>query len=501
MDPFPNHIATVEDYLRCYKTSPDKLRFFYCFTQYIVARAWKKMHRRIFSPYSLGYIYSLTKVGGTQLRAKFLAHSPSIPTPKGNDTKLASLLVGMQEEGQISSLIMDSCPSKEFRSQLTSLLSAFADVLKKKENKELSGVPEGTGVYTEATCYEFHQLLVASLMAYANALGELCDAGNAKTMEAREHCMEKVWKCTCLLWRIAYSQIFHQHVVLLARSLWLEPELPQEDAKRMAAALGLRPGTNDPIQVDGDEDDMNGDLPEDMNGDLPEDMNGDLPEDMDEADDGQVAECVTLFKRWVRLQVGYWVALQIVSLFSDDLESDQFLKDQISMDQFPKLHLLAVEPLNDNKATMEHWMTTVKKLATWQSTPQPSTSDSARVTQGFNSDIIIGNIQAQIIEYTKIGDVDNIFHAFNHENPLFYGSDHCEVIVSALAKYVDALLDDSTPYNRHLKTILKVRAAYMNIIFINPTSYTALEHTYHCSVKAVLSSMLGTTGDSERRRE
>ena len=78
-------------------------------------------------------------------------------------------------------------------------------------------------------------------------------------MEAWEHCMEKVWKCTCLLWRIAYSQIFHQHVVLLARSLWLKPELPQEDAKHMAAALGLCPGTNDPIQVDGDEDDMNGD--------------------------------------------------------------------------------------------------------------------------------------------------------------------------------------------------------------------------------------------------
>ena len=55
------------------------------------------------------------------------------------------------------------------------IVPAFADVVK-KENKELSVVPEGTGVYTEATCYEFHQLLVALLMAYVNALGALCKA-------------------------------------------------------------------------------------------------------------------------------------------------------------------------------------------------------------------------------------------------------------------------------------------------------------------------------------
>jgi hypothetical protein len=60
---------------------------------------------------------------------------------------------------------MDSYPSKESRSQLTTLLSIFADIMRKKENKELSEVPEGSSVYTEATCYEFHQLLVASLMA------------------------------------------------------------------------------------------------------------------------------------------------------------------------------------------------------------------------------------------------------------------------------------------------------------------------------------------------
>jgi hypothetical protein len=442
MDPFPNHIATVEDYLRCYKTSANKLKIFYHFTQYIVARTWKKMHRRIFSLHSLAFMYPLTKVGEPELRAKFLAHSSSIPTPKCHDTKLALLLVGMQEMGQIS-LIMDNCPSEEFRSQLTSLVPAFADVLKKKENGELSAVPEGTGVYTEATCYEFHQLLVASLMAYANALGALCEAErDMKTMKTREHCMEKVWKCTCLLWRIAYSQIFHQHVVLLARSLWLEPELPQDDAEHAASALGLRPSSNGPIQVDGDEDDA----------DDIDDGNFGVPEDIYEADDSEVAECVTSFKLWVRLQVGHWVALEIASSFSDALGKDQSLK----------LHLLAVEPLNENKATMEDWTTTVKKLAMWQSNtlaqPQPSTSDSARVTNAFNSDTIIGRIQALIREYAQIKGLDTIIYAFNQEKPAFYGSDHCEVVTSALAKYADTLLDDSTAYNRHLKTILKVRA-------------------------------------------
>jgi hypothetical protein len=55
-----------------------------------------------------------------------------------------------------------------------------------------------------------------------------------------------------------------------------------------------------------------------------------------------------------------------------------------------------------------------------------------------------------------IKGVNTIVYAFNHEKPEFYGSDHCEVVMSILEKYVDTLLDDSTEYNHHLKAILKV---------------------------------------------
>jgi hypothetical protein len=431
MDPFPNHIATVEDYLRCYKTSPDKLRFFYCFTQYIVARAWKKMHRRIFSPYSLGYIYSLAKVGGTQLRAKFLAHSPSIPTPKGNDTKLASLLVGMQEEGQISSLIMDSCPSKEFRSQLTSLLSAFADVLKKKENKELSGVPEGTGVYTEATCYEFHQLLVASLMAYANALGALCKAErdleehrDMETMKTREDCTEKVWQCTYLLWRIACSHIFRQHLVLLRRGLWLHRPIDSQ-RELSAGELGLFTGLGDAAGKDGDED-----------------AHPIVDEELQCIRQiyGRGQHSLSMFASWIHLQVDHWVALEVISSFS--------CKTCAAV----KIRILVAE-LRGDSMEMDHWETTVRKLASPPRDPFTGQLGSSNIPMSpadvaFNPEVAIDILKQQINKYSTVKSSNIIFHAFtpkgenpNQSMPEFYGDAHCGAVLASFTKYANVATD------------------------------------------------------------
>src|ERR1700736_2748982 len=62
-DPFPNHIATVEEYVVQYKCVSDNLKqaFFFNFTQYIVTQNWKGMHRRIFHWCSLAYIHFLTR--------------------------------------------------------------------------------------------------------------------------------------------------------------------------------------------------------------------------------------------------------------------------------------------------------------------------------------------------------------------------------------------------------------------------------------------------------
>jgi hypothetical protein len=379
----------------------------------------------------------------------------------------------MQQEGQIASLIMDSCPSKKSRSQLTTLLSAFADIVRKKENKELPEVPEGTGAYTEATCYEFHQLLVASLMAYANALGALSEAEcnwqnhpGTEAMKMRESCAERVWQCTYLLWRIVYSQIFRQHLTLLARGAWLLP-LAQGDKDVSAADLCLTPGVvghrfrackNDksgtgvkggdvggstkdddasPLEQDADANDVDGGMEED---DDTSPLEGDL--DANDMDD-DLAKAKP-YMTWFRLHVSPWASQEIISSFSDALKGSQNVK----------LHLLAAEPLNTANMAMEDWETTIRNLASWQPTGE--------VTNTFDADTIIGRIKMHIREYVQIADVNPIFRAFRDHKPEFSGVLHCEIVLSILAAYADILIGDRSEYQRRLNALLKVRSSLRN---------------------------------------
>src|SRR6267154_1970593 len=133
------------------------------------------MHRRIFHPFSLSVIRQLSRVTKDELEVVFVKYSDCLPSSKRSDVLLGSLLLGMRDEGQIKSLIMDQCQDLKFRSHLPHLLAAFEDVVGKKE-ADMFEAKEGLGVYSRATCYEFHQLLVATLSAYANTLGRFCDA-------------------------------------------------------------------------------------------------------------------------------------------------------------------------------------------------------------------------------------------------------------------------------------------------------------------------------------
>src|SRR6267154_2483109 len=211
------------------------------------------MHRRIFHPFSLSVIRQLSRVTKDELEVVFVKYSDCLPSSKRSDVLLGSLLLGMRDEGQIKSLIMDQCQDLKFRSHLPHLLAAFEDVVGKKE-ADMFEAKEGLGVYSRATCYEFHQLLVATLSAYANTLGRFCEAqqelnmhmnggadaaggdegwrdaevqGRAKKNRKvkmgrekrqieltsnRNQYAERLWECVFLLWRIAYSQLLRDHI-------------------------------------------------------------------------------------------------------------------------------------------------------------------------------------------------------------------------------------------------------------------------------------------------
>ena len=115
----------------------------------------------------------LTQVSEQHFQISFKLHLSSLPTSKWNDAVLGGLLVGMQKEGQIESVIMSQCPSC-FHSELPHLLAAFAEVLENKEK---------ICVYSKATCYEFHQLLVVTLIIYEKALSVFSEVERKLNLE------------------------------------------------------------------------------------------------------------------------------------------------------------------------------------------------------------------------------------------------------------------------------------------------------------------------------
>jgi hypothetical protein len=84
-------------------------------------------------------------------------------------------------------------------------------------------LPElGLGAYNKETCFEFHQLLVATLLAYGKALEELCDIKPSKAMPDFQKRLQQVWICGLLLWRIVNSKMIGHHLYILHEGNWLQ---------------------------------------------------------------------------------------------------------------------------------------------------------------------------------------------------------------------------------------------------------------------------------------
>jgi hypothetical protein len=113
-------------------------------------------------------------VGEDALRRYFTAHSDSILIMKYSDAMLGALLMSMCKEGQIESVVMSKCPDRKFCSTLPHLLHAFEELVEKKLEAKEPGENWGLGIYSEATCYKFHQLVVATLLAYSSSLDAFC---------------------------------------------------------------------------------------------------------------------------------------------------------------------------------------------------------------------------------------------------------------------------------------------------------------------------------------
>ncbi len=224
-DPLENHVATFSDFVKLAKTykQTGSERYHHLvkrFSEYLVARYWPKMCRRISYWAAQGFIYYLGRVEESKLRAVV----PQTASSLRNDSTFSDRLLAMEDKARIQDIIMKKCPVNRVRSPLTSLLSACRKMktLPAPETRFQSV----SALYNKATCFEFHQLLVATLLSYGKALEAFVDAlGDHKKQPNLQEVVckaDEVWTCTSLLWSIAYSRILENHLETLRQNGWLE---------------------------------------------------------------------------------------------------------------------------------------------------------------------------------------------------------------------------------------------------------------------------------------
>jgi len=275
-DPLPNHIRTVIHYLKKHKKVREDLRWGHqdYFSKYLVARCWPKMRQRIHNWSSKGYIYVLSRILETELRSKVSARADEISAESAHrdNRALAATVTEMVQNGEMESNVMQ--PSGYSEWNLTHLVSSF------------STIGRGHDAYDVTTCFEFHQLLIATLHAYGIALDALktADKNAAKGMKNLVQKCKLVWVCGNLLSKIASSRMLSQHLAACQSFLYI-PIYNQHPTN-----------TNSP---QGDSD-----------------SGADAGDSDSEADDIDVKGDETtdkVFLKWVRLQASYWLDLALLS--------------------------------------------------------------------------------------------------------------------------------------------------------------------------------------------
>ena len=291
----------MTEYLRSYSgalTDDARSDLFHHCTKYMVASCWYKMRRRIIHWSSQVYIFELAKLEEAQIRAAFESNHGVVGSTQRQDSALGKLLVGVYEDGLIGR-IMNAHPDEAARNlMLPHLVAAFKEVSRTKDRTP----------YNERTCFEFHQLLIATLVGYGKASKELekayRDAESARSMPGKEdkankkramlaQCATDFWEFAHLLWRIAYSRMLHEHLAVLEAQT--ELHLPRSNSFLISRARQFTGFCSDVDQggVDADVEDESLSL-----------LNGFAQ--------GEIAD---VFKKWIRLQVTHWTALQILSSF------------------------------------------------------------------------------------------------------------------------------------------------------------------------------------------
>jgi hypothetical protein len=295
-----------------------------------------------------------------------------------NDRELAVTVTDMVEDGSMKSLLeLSGCLNGW---DFTPLVTSF--------NRMKNVQPhEDDAVYDVTTCFAFHQLLIATLLAYGKALGALQKAAEKrKNMGDLVTKCQSIWFCGILLSKIASSRILRQHLIACRFLIYI----PTSGGRNKYRKYTQFPVVDDSSSLVGDPNSA--------------------VEDIDVEGDEWLNK---VFLQWVRLQVSYWLDLAALSRTFGSPDPAQ---------QVPEIFLLAVNhpEAGIDPLLLESLKTTLNDL----------------VGRNSHHSFDIEKVLAIIQEKGRTVDLQK-----------YIGSIHCEIIMAALIILADDLLaTDSIKY-------------------------------------------------------
>jgi len=317
-------------------------------------------------------------------------------------------------------------------------------VLPRQEGR--ASLPGISALYNKATCFEFHHLLVATLLSYGKALDKFAAALNDHREQPNfPNLLDKtndIWTCASLLWSIAYSRILENHLEILRKNGWLAAPTYKDYPTYFDFTTFER--SKDQVITTADDDEQGGNEGQEIDAlsaacqlsDLAEedeDGNGgrtsassaggntaDLAgEDEEGGHEGEIkALCkdhtpvglADVYHRWIRLQVDRWQATRkIISRLARSPAPVDFT-------------LLAIRHIPPRLATsvMNPWSNTVRDLCN---------------TAGIDSGPVIVALNARINKEASRQRCNPIFTKFFSETAMYSAGVHCEAVLASLLKY------------------------------------------------------------------
>jgi hypothetical protein len=160
------------------------------------------MYQRINSWSSRGFIFVLGRIAREDLKEQVSANFDAISavSPDRSNRELAETVAEMVRDGEMERVIRGLSGRSEW--DLTSLTTLFSRL------EQDAPQHEDNGTYDVTTCFDFHQLLIATLLAYGSALKDVYARKGKGTVEE----CRRVSVCGNLLWKIASSRMLRQHV-------------------------------------------------------------------------------------------------------------------------------------------------------------------------------------------------------------------------------------------------------------------------------------------------